>query len=238
VEDAVKVVFDMEYALMQILQAEAGEPSLNVHDLAIGLREVLGIDENSVLGQAFSGTADQLFPRAADPLFQNADDSTFYAQVSGTVFDSDPRTISNLVADQAANSSAAIDAQAEALDALGAGYQAAFNPATPPDVDAAGKLFISNVTLDNGLLAPFNGIAAQTGTSKRQTKARSVKAIRLQQSARTTRSARGHDFINDMSHSAMLLSVNGVGANAIYDHPHPDPLTVAGFETSLVVPID
>jgi hypothetical protein len=216
VEDAVTVVFDLEYALMQTLQAEARQPSLNVHHLAIGLREVLGIDENLVLGQVFSSTAEQLFPRAADPLLRNADEATFDSQVSGTVFDSDPRTISNLVADQAANSSVANDVQADALDALGAGHQPAFNPATPPDVDAAGNLFIPNVTRDNGLSAPFNGIVAQTETSERQTKARFAwKAIRLQQSARTTRAARGHDFTNDMAHSGMLLGGNGVGANAI-----------------------
>jgi len=157
-EDTVMVVFnriDLEYILTQILMAEAGQPPVNVH-LAFGLREVLGTDNSAVPGQAFFGSADQLFPRVGDPLFQTADDGTSYSQTSGVVTDSDPRTISNLVADQTADNPAALEAQADALDALGSGYQPAFNPDTPLAVDAAGNLFIPNVTPDNGLSAPFN----------------------------------------------------------------------------------
>jgi hypothetical protein len=97
---------------------------------------------------------------------------------AGVVIDSAPRTISNLIADQTAIlnpafnpalpadpianpqflsvNPAALDAQAAALAALGTGYQSAFNPASPPTVDAAGNLFIPNVTPDSGLSAPFN----------------------------------------------------------------------------------
>jgi hypothetical protein len=104
--------------------------------------------------------------------------TTTYESASGFVIDSAPRTISNLIADQTGIlnplfnpglpadpvtnpqflfvNQAALDAQTAALDALGTGYQFAFNPATPPAVDAAGNLFIPNVTPDSGLSAPFN----------------------------------------------------------------------------------
>jgi Ca2+-binding RTX toxin-like protein len=100
---------------------------------------------------------------------------TSYSQAQGYVFDADPRIISNLIADQTANNPAALAAQAAA--GLGDGYLArvpnpAFDPlqpvgplnpqflpgnvGTPADVDASGNLFISNVTPDAGLSAPFN----------------------------------------------------------------------------------
>jgi len=106
--------------------------------------------------------------------------TTSYASTdpSAIVVDTTPRTISNLIADQSADNPAAVAAQQAALAALGTGYQnqipnPGFDPAlpadpvtnpeflpnnaaTPPDVDAAGNLFIPNVTPDNGLSAPFN----------------------------------------------------------------------------------
>src|SRR5262249_39388515 len=143
-----------------------------------GLREVAGTDNSAVPGQSDFGSVDRIFPRMTDPLFQGADGGTSYAQTHGIVFDSDPRMISNLIADQTANNPAAVEAQAAALDKLGAGYQSQIpnphfdptqavdpvtnpeflpnNPATPVNVDAAGNLFIPNVTPDNGLSAPFN----------------------------------------------------------------------------------
>src|SRR5215831_12879208 len=186
---------DLEFVLAQILQEEAGQPPLNP-DLPFGLREVAGTDNNTVPGQSTFGSADQIFPRVTTPVFQtvtvNVDGTIFdphpgvagdvmtttYASTSGTVVDSAPRTISNLLADQTAIlnpkfnpalpadpvtnpqflsvNPAAVEAQTAALDALGPGYQNANNPAAPPPVDAAGNLFIPNVTPDGGLSAPFN----------------------------------------------------------------------------------
>ena len=79
--------------------------------LAYGLRSVDG-SENNLLDQAgFDqtefGAADTTFPRLLDPLFRNAEAGTSYTQTSGTVINSQPRTISNLIVDQTANNPAA-----------------------------------------------------------------------------------------------------------------------------------
>src|SRR3979411_2548621 len=133
---------DLEYILRQIEQAEAGQGPVNPH-LAFGLREVLGTNNSSIADQAFFGAADRLFPRVTEAFFRTADPSAFgppggpatsYAQTSGFVFDSAPRTISNLIADQTANNAAALQAQEHALAKLGSGYlnqvpNPNFNPA-------------------------------------------------------------------------------------------------------------
>ncbi len=175
---------DLEHILRQIIMAETGTPPLSPH-LAFGLRQVNGENNNSVPGSGAFGSADQLFPRVGTQFLQTADMSpaafgppvqTSYSQTGGLVFDSDPRLISNLISDQTANNPAALAAQAAA--GLGFGYlnqipNPAFDPllpvdpvtnpqflsnniATPVDVDASGNLFISNVTPDAGLSAPFN----------------------------------------------------------------------------------
>ena len=68
------------------------------------------------------GAADNLFPRVADPIFRTAEPVAFdpvgladrpgtptsYTQTSGFVFDSQLRTISNLIVDQTANNPAAL----------------------------------------------------------------------------------------------------------------------------------
>src|SRR5262249_15984458 len=83
--------------------------------------------------------------------------STNYAQTSGFVFDSDPRLISNLIADQSANNPAALAA------ALG---QSTVMPAVPDPTKVAGTdgpaltppphYSTPNVTPDGGISAPFN----------------------------------------------------------------------------------
>ncbi len=175
---------DLEHVLRQIMMAEQGQPPLNPH-LAFGLRQVNGENNNSVPGNGAFGSADRLFPRVGTQFLQQADMSpagfgppvqTSYSQTGGLVFDADPRIITNLISDQTANNPAALAAQAAA--GLGFGYlnqipNPAFDPllpvdpvtnpqfllnnnATPVDVDASGNLFISNVTPDAGLSAPFN----------------------------------------------------------------------------------
>ena len=119
---------DLEFILEQIEIAErnaAGESLLDILanvELPYGLRTVDGSLNNLVTGQSEFGAADNTFPRLADPLFRPADPVTFdpdgpggqavgdptsYAQTSGFVFDSDPRTISNLIVDQTPNHPAA-----------------------------------------------------------------------------------------------------------------------------------
>ena len=85
---------------------------------SLGLRTVDGSFNNLVPGQQFFGAADQQFPRLLDPSFQTAEavppgfgppGSTSYTQTSGLVFDSQPRTISNLIVDQTASNPAAYE---------------------------------------------------------------------------------------------------------------------------------
>ena len=65
--------------------------------------------------------------------------STSYTQTTGTVFDSQPRVISNLIVDQTADNPAAVAAAGE-----------------NPEVTPSGAFFIPNVAPDVGLSAPYN----------------------------------------------------------------------------------
>src|SRR5262245_12120207 len=101
---------DLDFILRQIEMAEAGQPPVSPH-LAFGLRELQGTDNNTQTGlggpTSTFGAADQSMPTFA------IDDQIFTAQyVPGTqfVFDPQPRTISNLIADQTASNPAAVQA--------------------------------------------------------------------------------------------------------------------------------
>ncbi|WP_309137374.1 peroxidase family protein [Pseudomonas sp. LS44] len=93
-----------------------------------GLRTVNGSLNSLVPGQELYGSADQLMRRLLDPAFNTAEgfdpDGTgplpagplsSYLQAIGFVFDSQPRTISNLIVDQSLNNPVAIIAALEAL---------------------------------------------------------------------------------------------------------------------------
>ena len=166
---------DLDFILQQIKLAEAGQPPVN-SSVSFGLREVAGTNNSSVVGQALFGSVDQVFPRLTDPNLRtvtfNADGTafdpnpniagdvitTYYYATSGVVYDSAPRLISNLIADQTAANPAAVAAQDTAAGFFGAGYQGANNINTPTGTAADGSLFINNVTPDNGLSAPFNSL--------------------------------------------------------------------------------
>ncbi len=184
---AVKLTrLDLDYVLVQIKMAEAGQPPVNPL-LSFGLRTVSGTGNNLVPGQTTFGSTDQVFPTVTDPVFQTAQSfgpgqpNTTYAQTSGFVVDAQPRMISNLISDQTANNPAAVAAQKQQISFLGAGYQnttlpgadgiygttddiVGGNQATPTIASASSQaipglaqsLFINNVTPDNGLSAPSN----------------------------------------------------------------------------------
>ncbi len=118
---------DLDFILKQIKIAEAHAlhadstgaivPGTPLQDLipnirlAYGLRSVDG-SENNLLDQAGTdqsdfGAADTTFPRLLDPVFRTAENGTTYNQTSGTVIDSQPRVISNLIVDQTASNPAA-----------------------------------------------------------------------------------------------------------------------------------
>src|SRR5262245_39627522 len=107
---------DLEFILQQILISEqhaAGADLLSLLpnvQVPFGVRTVDGTFNNLVEGQNGFGAADLLFPRLVDPVFRPAEASTSYDQDSGTVIDSQPRTISNLIVDQTPNNPAAVAA--------------------------------------------------------------------------------------------------------------------------------
>jgi len=130
----------------------------NSVELPWGLRTVDGTCNNLLPEQTKFGAADQKFPRrVSQPHLDGAEAVTFdtdgpgpetvggsttYQQTNGSVFDSQPRVISNLVVDQTAANPAAVAA---------AGPGAVADPAT-------GTLPIPNVAPDVGLSAPYNSV--------------------------------------------------------------------------------
>lgn len=121
---------DLQFILQQIRIAEAHAGGAALIDLVgnpllpWGLRTVDGTYNSLVAGQEFYGAADRLMPRLLTPVFRDAengsdapgappgfpgaDTQTSYAQTSGYVVDSQPRTISNLVVDQSLGNLAAV----------------------------------------------------------------------------------------------------------------------------------
>ena len=88
--------------------------------VSFGLRTVDGSCNNLQPGQATYGAADQTFPRLTSPVFKTAEDAgpfaapgtgiTSYAQTGGSVVDSEPRMVSNLIVDQTSTNPAAVAA--------------------------------------------------------------------------------------------------------------------------------
>src|SRR5215510_8305689 len=171
---------DLEFILEQILIAERNAAGESLRDILpnvvvpFGLRTVDGSDNNIYLTQSEFGAADNTFLRLTDPLFRPAEAGTSYAQTGGTVIDSTPRTISNLIVDQTANNPAAY---ATAFDPGPNGHLdfGVVGPAnddvlkdgvrivTSPGMDGIfgtiddREVFqIDNVSPDVGLAAPFN----------------------------------------------------------------------------------
>jgi Ca2+-binding RTX toxin-like protein len=137
---------DLRFIFRQIQIAEAhaaggqllGPNQVREPRLPFGLRTVDGSFNHILPGQELFGASDQIFPRLTTRVFRNAEQGTSYAQ-DGDVIDSQPRIISNLIADQTVNNPAAVAV-------AGPGAVA----------DPLGTLPIPNVAPDVGLSAPFN----------------------------------------------------------------------------------
>jgi len=163
---------DLNYILTQIEMAEAGQPPINPL-LLFGLRQVAGTNNNVVTGQSTFGAADQVLPTTTDPLLQNAQAGTSYASTSGLVVDAQPRMISNLISDQTANNPAAVAAQLQQAQFLGAGYQnttvagptagGVFNPAT--DVPTTFTVAAGLGTTTPTTITTFGNLATPTSAS-------------------------------------------------------------------------
>ena len=126
--------------------------------------------------------ADQPFPRLTTPIFTAAEPitpalpvgapgPTSYQQKAGSVVDSQPRVISNLIVDQTSTNPAAVAAAKFPVRTQGAPgvVPCATVPGSNPPVDVAPAtpagcvpghqtLFIPNVTTDAGLSPPYNSL--------------------------------------------------------------------------------
>ena len=110
--------------------------------VSYGLRTVDGSCNNLIAGQERFGAADELFPRLTTPEFTNAEpvpvgfpgagSPTTYQSKSGFVFDSEPRTVSNLIVDQTSSNPAAIAAAGFPVRAQGSGPPEVFPCTTEP----------------------------------------------------------------------------------------------------------
>jgi Ca2+-binding RTX toxin-like protein len=141
--------------------------------ISAGLRTVSGICNNLQQDQELFGAADQPFPRLTTPSFRPAEappaafgggPQTSYAQTGGLVFDSEPRTISNLIVDQTSANPAAVAAAGFSIRSQGGPTEIV--PCDDPNVPnvpvgcvpPGETLFIPNVTTDVGLSPPFNSL--------------------------------------------------------------------------------
>ena len=156
----------------------AGPNQLASPLLSHGLRTVDGSCNNLQPGQETYGASDQVFPRLSTKSFEPAESASFggpptpssYAQKTGSVFDSRPRTISNLIVDQTSTNPAAV--AAAGFPARTQGNEGVVpcitdpNPDATPPVAAAPEgcvpshntLDIPNVTTDVGLSPPYNSL--------------------------------------------------------------------------------
>jgi VCBS repeat-containing protein len=143
---------DLVHILAQIRLAESGQPANP--QLAFGLRTVDGTNNSLIAGTTAFGSADQAFPRVTAPVFGSTTVpagtfgpgspavTTSYSQSTGNVYDTQPRTISNLISDQTLGNAAAVQA---ALQSLGnadpaAGAQAVVDANATKHATAAAAL--------------------------------------------------------------------------------------------------
>ncbi len=166
---------DLDFLIQQIVIAEndsAAQRNGNFSALPglvgdpvlwFGLRNVNGTYNNLEPGQSAFGSADRVFPRLLTPEFINGENiptgfgtpsqlegsSTSYNQKNGLVFDTQPRLVSNLIADQSPSNPAA--------DAA-AGSTGGSDLVTGERMDGSSfnTWFIPNVSPDAGLSAPYN----------------------------------------------------------------------------------
>lgn len=149
-----------------------------------GLRTVDGSCNNLFPDREKFAAADQPFPRYVPSKFSPAEGrpadffvpgspagpQTSYAQKKGTVYDSEPRTVSNLIVDQTSTNPAAV--AAAQFPVRTQGNQGVVPCTTDPDpnanppvvgvpadcVPSHKTLFIPNVTTDVGLSPPYNSL--------------------------------------------------------------------------------
>jgi hypothetical protein len=148
-----------------------------------GLRTVDGSCNNLFSGRETFAAADVPFPRLTKPVFRDAESTppgfgpsrpTSYKQKKGSVFDSQPRVISNLIVDQTSTNPAAVQAAGFPVRTQGnPGVVPCTTEPSPEDPDgtpdgcvpAHQTLFIPNVTTDVGLSPPSTPGSRSSGSS-------------------------------------------------------------------------
>ena len=167
--------------------AENNQPPVSPH-LAFGLREVAGTDNNTVPGQSTFGVGRPDIParaaqfpdchcqyrrhdlRSEPRRRRRHDDDVLYSRPDGIVVDTDPRMISNLIADQTANNPAALEAQAAA--SLGSGYLNQIpNPAFDPGLPATRSPTRNSLSATAPRRLPSTPPATCSSTTSRRTPA-------------------------------------------------------------------
>jgi Animal haem peroxidase/FG-GAP-like repeat/RTX calcium-binding nonapeptide repeat (4 copies) len=155
-------------APLSIKQAIMDTYGLSASDAAIapyGLRTVDGT-YNNILVEANKtlGAADTLFPRLTDPVYlDEGDESPFFGVantnygIGGSVVDSDPRTISNLIVDMSVNNPAVIEAFLNNPLSV-AYYKEAHNGVAPTALNLTNEdlRVLPNQSPDIGLSPGFN----------------------------------------------------------------------------------
>lgn len=113
---------------VQVWYEPNGDPCVGSPLLPHGLRTVDGRWNNLHEGQTHYGAAREVFPRMLEAEFRDAEPipngapggppgtPTSYAQQGGFVYDSEPRTISNLIVDQTTDNPAAVAKLLEFLE--------------------------------------------------------------------------------------------------------------------------
>ncbi|WP_141249798.1 peroxidase family protein, partial [Pseudomonas sp. ACN5] len=166
---------DLNFILDQIKIAEAEASGQDILSLIPNIRAPLGLrtvdgSNNNLLNlngtnNTEFGAADNLFPRVTDPVFNPAEGApagffgpgspagpgTTYQQTTGAVFDSQPRTISNLIVDQTSNNPAA--------------YATAFDPGANGHLDFGVVGSLNDDVLKDGVrIVASPGLDGQFGT--------------------------------------------------------------------------
>jgi Ca2+-binding RTX toxin-like protein len=187
---------DLNFILDQIKISEAVADGQDILSLIPNIRAPLGLrtvdgSNNNLLNlngtnNTGFGSADNVFPRLTDPVFNPAEGApagffgpgspaipgSSYAQNSGNVFDSQPRTISNLIVDQTSNNPAAYATAYDAGvdgelnfgavgndDVLKDGVRIVASPGLDGQFGTADDhdvYLFENTAPDAGLSAPFN----------------------------------------------------------------------------------
>ncbi|EAS51309.1 putative hemolysin-type calcium-binding peroxidase protein [Aurantimonas manganoxydans SI85-9A1] len=172
---------DLRFILDQIKIAEAHAAGADLNDLVPdphvpwGLRTVDGTYNNLVDGREQWGAADTVMPRYLDGSFVTDTNSGAFFGVTnnnyaapGSVVDTDPRIISNLIVDMSVDNPAAVlaflnnELAVETFKELHGGLEpvapgTVVNSATQLAVTDADLALIPNIAPDEGISAPFNG---------------------------------------------------------------------------------